>query len=212
MNASLKASEALTFRMAELEDCELMASWIVEASGGIMNYLLGDLLEEGSPVALVGLAVCDENATVGYPNILVAQLRSKLAAALVGYDSSRYGLPDTLSSFVPKDRIQGLGQLMCSPLPPGFYLQTVIVNSCFRRMGLGEKLLQQAGLWASALGFSNLLLHVWQDNTAAIRLYKKAGFEILQEIVIPDRVKIGHSANKWLMRKQLTGDIRSVSP
>jgi ribosomal protein S18 acetylase RimI-like enzyme len=207
MNIPCDASETLSFRMAELEDCELMAAWIVEASGGIMNYLLGGLLQGGSPEALVGLAVCDENATMGYPNILLAEISGEPAAALVGYDSTRYGLPDTLLSFVPRERVEGLGELMSSPLPPGFYLQTVIVSSSFRGAGLGGKLLPQAGLWASALGFSTLLLHVWQDNAPAIRLYEKSGFAVLQEVAIPERTKMGHEVNKWLMAKGLTGNL-----
>jgi len=207
MTTSPEASETLSFRMAELEDCELMAAWIVEASGGIMSYLLGDLLLGGTPEALVGLAVCDENATMGYPNILLAEISGEPAAALVGYDSKRYGLPDTLLSFVPRERVDGLGELMTFPLPPGFYLQTVIVSSSFRGTGLGGKLLPQAGLWASALGFSTLLLHVWQDNAPAIRLYEKSGFEVLREVAIPERMKMGHEVNKWLMAKNLTGDL-----
>ena len=49
----------------------------------------------------------------------------------------------------------------------------------YRRQGLGTKLLQQAERWARKAGLAKIGLHVFGSNDAAIRLYRSAGYRIL---------------------------------
>ncbi|MGO2132193.1 MAG: GNAT family N-acetyltransferase [Halomonas sp.] len=57
-------------------------------------------------------------------------------------------------------------------------LQAIMVTPAWRRHGLGQRLLagviERAGLWAS----ERLLLEVRASNSAALALYRRAGFEL----------------------------------
>jgi ribosomal protein S18 acetylase RimI-like enzyme len=46
----------------------------------------------------------------------------------------------------------------------------------WRGQGLGRALLQAAISWASSAGAHKMILEVWPHNTAAIELYRRAGF------------------------------------
>ena len=54
-----------------------------------------------------------------------------------------------------------------------------IVKEEYRRRGLGIQLLGRAVMKYQALGRKTLRLHVSDDNTAALKFYKKYGFKVL---------------------------------
>lgn len=61
------------------------------------------------------------------------------------------------------------------------YLQNIMVDPSRRRQGFGEKILQKVMMWARHQGASELLLDVEANNDPAVRLYKKAGFIVLEQ-------------------------------
>jgi len=54
----------------------------------------------------------------------------------------------------------------------------VAVSDSTRRRGIGDRLLTETLRWASAHNLTRVELRVWPDNSAAIRLYERHGFEI----------------------------------
>jgi len=65
-----------------------------------------------------------------------------------------------------------------SPLFTGYWLFSLIVNSFYRGMGIGEKLSRVVIEKARAEGAEELFLRVGEDNHRAINLYCKLGFRI----------------------------------
>jgi ribosomal protein S18 acetylase RimI-like enzyme len=53
----------------------------------------------------------------------------------------------------------------------------MLIVEGWRGRGLGAALLDAAIEWASAAGAHKMALEVWPHNTAAIELYRRAGFE-----------------------------------
>jgi ribosomal-protein-alanine N-acetyltransferase len=56
------------------------------------------------------------------------------------------------------------------------YLVTLDIAPQFRRQGLAGKIMLEVSQQASESGCELLGLHVWKDNTAAVRFYEQAGF------------------------------------
>jgi len=59
------------------------------------------------------------------------------------------------------------------------YIASMAVESSQRRRGAASALLSAAEQAARAWGEDQAVLHVYQDNTSAIELYKKRGYEII---------------------------------
>jgi len=62
-------------------------------------------------------------------------------------------------------------------LVKSLYISSMAVRDGFRNMGVGGKLLDGAHRLAVEYRVRDMYLHVEEDNTPAVRLYKSAGFE-----------------------------------
>ena len=60
------------------------------------------------------------------------------------------------------------------------FIYDIFVGREFRSKGIGEKLLEKAVDFCREKGYSRILLMVSVNNTAAIKLYEKAGFKAEQ--------------------------------
>ena len=60
------------------------------------------------------------------------------------------------------------------------HLLNLMVNPALRRKGRGGSLLQKVMIWAKTAGASRVLLDVDPANSAAVSLYRAAGFETLE--------------------------------
>ena len=80
---------------------------------------------------------------------------------------------------------KGAGFFMLGPLFPPYFrsavdVMAIYVGPCFRRQGLGTKMLALAAQRAREAGYLFLRAHVGVDNRAALALFKKASFEIIK--------------------------------
>lgn len=75
--------------------------------------------------------------------------------------------------------IFGYGVLQWTP--PETYLLNIMVHPRKRRLGLGEKLLKKLIEVSRSLGNKEMILDVDPENLAAVELYKKVNFEVLEE-------------------------------
>ncbi len=78
------------------------------------------------------------------------------------------------------------------------YIAEVLVHENYRKQGLGQKLMQ---LFEDNLhpGMQHILLRVWKENTPAVALYEKMGFEICGEIT-QEKIR-PNSKEKFIMHK-----------
>ena len=70
-----------------------------------------------------------------------------------------------------------------------YYINVIAVYPAYRRQGLGRRLLALAEEQAAARGLRALSLAVFEENEAAVRLYRQAGFaEAARAPVVPHPV------------------------
>jgi streptothricin acetyltransferase len=58
------------------------------------------------------------------------------------------------------------------------YIEDLAVDTCFRRRGIGQSLLQQAIRWARDRHLPGVMLETQNINVAACRLYERCGFRL----------------------------------
>jgi ribosomal protein S18 acetylase RimI-like enzyme len=98
--------------------------------------------------------------------------------------------------------LMALKQLQQSRMRHRATLTMVYVNKCFRGAGLANALLDTAIRYAKEIGIRQIELGARADRTAAIRFYKRAGFEVIGTVpqgYIEDGLEFG----EILMAKRL---------
>ena len=82
-------------------------------------------------------------------------------------------------------------------------LNAIAVIDGYRGRGIGERLINWAETCTLKSGLTRLSLHVWADNTHAIRLYKSLGFVELGVAKIASHPRLPHRGGSILMQKSL---------
>ncbi|MBI5841787.1 MAG: GNAT family N-acetyltransferase [Chloroflexi bacterium] len=87
-----------------------------------------------------------------------------------------------LFSIIDDSSGQYLGMIWLEIKPegrnPSAFIYDFVINKEFRGQGIGKQALLAAENVLRSLGVKTISLHVFNDNTAAKKLYEKVGFEI----------------------------------
>lgn len=105
-------------------------------------------------------------------------------------------------SLVGTAGVQGIGS--CTKIRHRCSLG-IALKQAFWGNGLGTALMETALNAASAMGFEQIELGVYRENTRAIRLYKRMGFQCWGATPHAFKLKGGHYIDELLMGKFLTG-------
>jgi N-acetylglutamate synthase-like GNAT family acetyltransferase len=65
--------------------------------------------------------------------------------------------------------------------PPCIVVYGIRVDEPYLQKGIGGILLQKADMYARTNGIDRLILHTTPDNIAAMTLFKKAGYRVVEE-------------------------------
>jgi streptothricin acetyltransferase len=88
------------------------------------------------------------------------------------------GNPDKTVFFAYVDG-QVAGQIrLCRYWNRYAYIEDIVVDKNFRRLGVGKRLIQQAKQWAAAKQLAGIMLETQNNNLAACCLYEQCGFEL----------------------------------
>jgi RimJ/RimL family protein N-acetyltransferase len=101
-----------------------------------------------------------------------AARRARFGAVISG-ESSTVLVADATSTGGPAM----VGQISVDIAPYGVADIGMLVVDGWRGQGLGTVLLDAAITWASAAGAHKMALEAWPHNTAALELYRRAGFK-----------------------------------
>lgn len=110
-----------------------------------------------------------------------AYLASTYTPALVQANLKKRGV----HYFIGYDENKEQGYIKLIENPEGINLQgkimeleKIYVRSSAQGSGLAKLLMEQAILLSKQLGFTQIYLGVWQENSRALAFYKKMGFQI----------------------------------
>jgi len=189
----------LTYRAAVREDSGAIAAAIAEASDGLVDFLLRDLVPDRSATELLQAEVERPNSIDSHCNTDVIACDGQIIAIAVSLPASQQKLTAEMEAFLPEDRLNAMREYYQSRVEESWLLDTLWVDSTFRGRGLGSQLIAQTKAKATAKGFPSLSLAVWADNDRALRLYKRHGFQTVKQIAIAPHPHLPHSTGFLLL-------------
>lgn len=189
----------LRIRFGAADDSSALADFIIQAGNGIFEQLFGGLVPGVGVKDILRLAVSDPDSCFNFSNAIVVETEGEVVGTLLGYAAERYGLPPVAETLVPRKRREPLERLLQSRAPGSYYINTVAVAPSAQGLGIGRLLVETSVGVAEQEGFASLSLHAWQDNDAAVALYRSLGFRVVEEIPVPQTKRLLHSAPVALM-------------
>jgi GNAT superfamily N-acetyltransferase len=190
----------LIYRDGVREDSQRLAELISIASGGIVDFLFHDLLPGMSPVQALGQALEADHYPHSFRNTAVAVHDSEIVGMTLSYPSEFYRVTDEMKGFFPSERLEHLRHFYDARVDGSWFLDAICVDTPFQRKGIGTQLVDLAKRKAQALGYHALSLLAFADNSQALRVYDRAGFEPVSQAPLQRDRLIPHEGGCLLLK------------
>jgi len=165
---------AVKLRNAEKSDSADLIRIRKLAHGGFNEALYENL--DLSVDEIIESELIDSASTQHYENFWLSQEDGLVAGGLLAYpfDDQNTEIDHPL---IPQERLVLEGPFDAIEAPGTYYIHAITVFPEFTRRGIGSALLDLAREHAITLGFKELSLYVFAENSAAVTLYKKHGYQ-----------------------------------
>ncbi|WP_299730634.1 GNAT family N-acetyltransferase [uncultured Tateyamaria sp.] len=165
----------MSIRSATARDAADLAILIDIAGEGIPSWLWTTSATDGQSPLDIGMArACRTDGGFSYANALVAERDGDVIGMGLSYAIDApptvdpNDLPAPITPFVALEA-QSVGT---------WYVNALAVRACARGGGIGTALLSAVEETARGAGYDRLSIQVYEQNTGAVRLYRRAGFAL----------------------------------
>lgn len=196
------SDEQLVYRPAMPDDGRAIAELICQAGGGLYEFLFDDLIPLVSAIDIVAAGVGMGGGPLSHENCLVASNASGRVVGAANFFPADTLAEETFLSLV-SDRFDHISPMLRLRDPGSMFLNAIAVAGNHRGNGVGTHLIALTEAASLSAGLSRLSLHVWADNVAAIKLYKRHGFAEVGVAELAVSPRLPHSGGSLLMRKIL---------
>ena len=193
----------ILFRAARASDARAVGALMVEAGGGLFEFLLEGVLPDTTPAGVLALAVAGDEDPCSHRNVLVAEARGRVVAMINAYPVDL--LEAEPRDLVPADRLAQIAALDEITDWGSFFVSSMAVAARHRRRGIARRLLAWAVDEAARRGFDRISLQVWADNEGARRLYESEGFAVTAKARIDPHPRLPRAGESLLMVRRLRG-------
>lgn len=193
----------ISFRFGQAEDIDAVADLVIDAGGGLYEFLIGGLVPGVSARDMIRYAVSDEETLFSYTNAILAEQAGGVLGLALCYPGDEFGLPWVVRNVIPGGRLDHVRGLLDADVRGTLYLNSLAVGQSARGQGVARLLLGCVGTLAAELEFDRVTLHVWADNAAALRLYGSVGFDIVETVPIAPHERLPHHGGMHLMAARL---------
>ncbi|GMA97887.1 GNAT family N-acetyltransferase [Pelosinus sp. IPA-1] len=197
----------IIYRTGREEDSLKIAEGIDRASGGIVEFLFHDLLDQYTPTQVMAKSIKEKQGTDSYENAIVAEYQGNIVGIVYSYSARYHGITDNTRSFFPNDRLTFLKDFYNSRVEDSWFLDSIYVDGAFRGTGIGSKLIELTKQRAKDNGYNRLSLMVMADNAVARRTYERNQFEIVKHIDVQEHRLIPHKGGIYLLVSNLNDNI-----
>lgn len=188
-------------RKAKLEDAAKLAELMNLAGEGIPAYLWKQMADADEDVMSFGARrVARPEGGFSYINAHVAVCGVDIAGMLLSYklpDPYDPGAMDEIPSVV-----RPLVELE-TRVPGSWYVNAIATDSEYRGQGIGRKLMELAEQLARESNTEIVSLIVAEENTSAMGLYRKLGYQVIERRGIVQYPECRHTGDWALMNKKL---------
>ena len=184
------------FRPARKEDCATIAALYSISSDGVADYIWTKSAGPGEKILAVGKRRYErEDSVFSYRNCTVVESEGNIIGMLVAFPMHVDPLAEeTDPVLVPYSKLEE---------DNSYYICGMALFPEYRGRGTGSRLLALAEQHARVKAYSKVSLIVFEQNSGAFRLYKKAGYrEVNREPVCPHPL-IHYTGDAILMVKEI---------
>ena len=183
-------------RPADVDDCGKIAELYSVASDGVADYVWSKLAEPGEKLLDVGRRrYRREDTPFSYRNCTVVEMDGEVAGMLVAFPM--HCDPGEIESDPVLRPYSDLEQ------DNSFYICGVALYPDYRGRGIGSGLMVLAEEQARERDFDQTSLIVFEQNTGALRLYRRLGYREMRRAAVVPHPLIHHSGDALLMVKDL---------
>ena len=191
----------ILIRPADPDDSPAMAPLLVEAGGGIYEFLLDGVVPGASVAELLVPGLAAREGSFSYRHCAVAVDGQSVVGVAHAYPADWMKSVDR--SFLPPERLEHIRTFDAAQDWGSYFLSALAVTRPWRRRGVAARLLDWVEGRARTGGFDRITLHVWADNAPARRLYARHGFIEVEVAAIPWHARLTHEGGSVLLRKRL---------
>jgi ribosomal protein S18 acetylase RimI-like enzyme len=199
MTATGDSIMEIRYRPGEKQDCLKLAALIDIAAGGVVEHLFHDLIPGMAPVQVIAQHLENDQYPHSYKSAIVATDGNDIVAMALSYPSSYHSITEEMRSFFPAERLEHLSNFYSSRVENSWYLDALGVIEGHRRHGIGETLISLTKERAVENGYHALSLIVFADNSLAIPVYERHGFDEVRKVELEGNEYIRHKGGCLLM-------------
>ena len=171
-------------RQARESDSRAIARFIAMAESEMARFLFGaDGIREAIPF-FEELALSPTENRYSLNNTLVAEIDGEPVGSVVSFPADKQPELDGLLLAVFNKRGLNLEKLFFEGEKGSYYLCAMGVDPDFRGRGVGTALIEAARAKGRERGYDRVSLLVSSDKTRARALYERAGFSVIETVII----------------------------
>ncbi len=167
----------------QLHHCNQIANWINSIGYGHIEYLFDNLIPSRTALQQIAL-VLQQDEHYSYKNVDLAIDNNHIIGLVFSYIADANVVTAEMEIALSKDRIRWLQYFTRYQINNSWYINALGVEEKYRRQGIAKQLIACASQRALQNGFQRLSLHVYEGNTAAIKLYEACGFVVVKKIAL----------------------------
>ena len=190
----------MEIRKATPEDCRSIAELALIAGDGIPAFFWEQSRAKGQQVIDVGIQnLRSESANFSYKNVHVAELDNEVAGMILAYR-----LPDKENADKPDDYPEFLQPMieLENCVSGTFYINMIATYPKYRNMSIGTTLMRLADGLAERAGCDLLSVQVFEQNSRAMRLYRRLGYNPVETRPVIEHVSHPYTSNIVLLTRE----------
>lgn len=189
-------------RPADAMDVMGLAPLVIEAGGGVHDFLMRDLVPGLAVTEMLMAGMAQASGTFSYRHSLVVEQGGKIAGLAHAHPAEWLREQDVTG--LPVDRLAYLAPFRTMHVWDSYYVAALAVSRPWRRQGIATVLIDAVAEKAARGGFKTISLHVWADDPAARSFYQSAGFVVTEQADIDWHPDLPHSGGCLLMTRQIS--------
>lgn len=189
----------IVYRCARKEESQKLVEYVFQASDGILEFSLHDLIPNTTPKQIFAYVLSEDTSPTSYKDITVAEVNGDIVGMILSFPSENHKLDERMKRVIPQDRIKFLDEMYNSNVESSLYVQSLCVKEEYRGQGIGTKLIELTKQNAKRQGYKYVSLIVFDENKNALQLYKQNNFSIAKHIELYENQYFPYKGGAYLM-------------
>ena len=199
-------TRSTVFRPASADDSRFIAGMIDISSDGVALIEWTEDSQNAAGRTALDIGAEMESSKEGdysYRNCWIAEVSGQHAGMLLGFPMAARKPDDIVAP--PFDGSDVFAPYKYLEAADTWYICGVAVLPEYRGLGIGTGLMQLAEEQAQVQGYDRVSLVVFEDNEAAVRLYRRLGYEVIDQAPVVPHPLIRYGGNALLMVASIRG-------